>query len=77
MRKYHVGDEVVIWTDPGSYNYGRKFKITNAYFQMVDPSNPKLDKFSYTIQDGITILHRDEKDLYWIPSNTIDRPKGK
>ena len=75
MSKYQVNDEVVFLTD--TYNKGVRFKITNVYFQMSDPNNHDFDKYSYRIESGITVLTRDEEDLYWIPSNTVDRPKEK
>ena len=73
MSKYQVGDEVVFLTE--TYNKGIRFKITNVFFGMVDPRDPSKDKYSYRIENGITVLHRDEEDLYWIPTETIDRPK--
>lgn len=70
--KYQVNDEVVFLTD--SYNKGLRFKITNIYWQISDPVK-LTKKYSYRIENGITVLHRDEEDLYWIPSNTINRPR--
>ena len=74
MSKYQVDDEVVFLTD--SYNKGKRFRITNVYFQTVDPVQ-RTQKYSYRIVNDICVLHRDEEDLYWIPSGTIDRPKEK
>jgi len=73
MSKYQVDDEVVFLTD--TYNQGVRFKITNVYFLMTDPLDNTKDKYSYRIENGITVLYRDEEDLYWIPEGTIDRPK--
>lgn len=73
MSKYKVNDEVVFLTD--TYNKGVRFKITNVYFQMSDPNNHDLDKYQYRIENGVTVLIRDEEDLYWIPTGTVDRPK--
>jgi phage major head subunit gpT-like protein len=76
-NKYKVGDEVVFLTTGYTYNTGVRFTITKVFFQMKDPSNPKLDIFSYDINHGIQTLRMLEKDLYWIPAGTIDRLKEK
>jgi len=73
MKKYEIGDEVVFLTD--SYNNGVRFKITNTYFQMVDPKDHSKDLYSYRIENGISVLYKKEEDLYWIPAGTINRPK--
>jgi hypothetical protein len=73
MSKYQVDDEVVFLTD--SYNKGKRFRITNVFFQMTDPLDHNKDKYSYRIVNDTTVLWRDEEDLYWIPSDVIDRPK--
>ena len=72
--KYKVGDEVVFLTD--SYNKGIRFTITKVLVTYPDVRNQHSDlKYSYCIEQGITVLYRNEEDLYWIPTGTIDRPK--
>lgn len=75
MSKYQIGDEVVFLTD--SYNNGVRFKVTHKYFRMIDAKDKTKDTYSYRIENGISSLYKKEKDLYWIPTGTVDRPKGE